>query len=106
MKTILVVTWCRAPPNCWVCGPSVIQLFAPPLPACVVGLHRLGYFRQWVPKTSRLWVSEVVMGFETQNGVRDTSWGEKCIKGKVEIDQGAVKGKKRERIRWMREMAK
>ena len=33
------------------------------------GFHRLGYFRPWVPETSGLWVSKVVMG------VRNTPWG-------------------------------
>ena len=61
------------PPNCWVCGPSVIRLFATPLFACTVGLHQPGYFQQWVQKTSRLRVSEAVMGFEIQTGVRETS---------------------------------
>ena len=29
------------------------------------------------------------MGFKIQKGLRDTSWGEKCNKGKVEVDRGA-----------------
>ena len=31
------------------------------------------------------------MGFEIQTGVRDTSWGEKCIKGTVEVNLSAGK---------------
>ena len=37
-----------------------------------------------------------VMGFQIQNGVRDTSWGEKCIKGKLEVDRGAGKREEEE----------
>ena len=32
------------------------------------------------------------MGFEIQPGVRHTSWGEKCTKGKVEVNRRAGKG--------------
>ena len=39
-------------------------------------------------------------GLRDGHGVRDTSSAEKCIKGKVEVDRGLVKGKKRERITW------
>ena len=62
-------------------------------PTCVYGRVALAWVvRQWVPKTSRLQVSEAFLGFEIQNGVRDTSWGEKCIKGKAEVDRGGGKG--------------
>ena len=43
--------------------------------------HRFGYFRQWVPETSGLWVTEAVMGFDIHHGVRNTPWGENCITG-------------------------
>ena len=70
MKYITVLTWCRAPLNGWVCSLSVIRQFASPL-----GFHRLGYFRQWVPETSGLWVTEAVMGFGIHHGVGNTPWG-------------------------------
>ena len=73
-------TLCRAHPNTWACGPGVIRQFAPPLPTSMVGLHRLGDFRPWVPKTSGLWLSEAVMEFKIHHGVRIATRGLKRIK--------------------------
>ena len=35
----------------------------------MVGFHRLGYFRPWVPETSGLWVSETVRGLKDTMGL-------------------------------------
>ena len=40
----------QVPPNSWVCGPHSLT-HALPLPKWI-GCHQLGYFWQWVPKTS------------------------------------------------------
>ena len=46
----------------------------------MVGFHRLGYVRPWVPETSGLWVSEAVIGFAIHHGVSIAAWGLKRIK--------------------------
>ena len=72
-------------PNSWVVGYASpgSRTHAPPLPK-EIGCHRLGYFRQWVPKISggsvlrRSWGGVHNMGFAIQKGV-ELSWGEVCI---------------------------
>ena len=41
--------------------------------ACGARFHRLGYFQQRAPETWGLWVSQAVMGLETNHRVRNAS---------------------------------